>query len=279
MGFENWLISMRGELMTDVFALFPILVHEYFVISVLALCFWLNPSSRLMQSFGFLIPFSTLCNCLLKNIFRVLRPDESMFLVNVYDPYGFPSGDVQSAMVFCAACWMSSRHKSLRYLWIVPVVSIAISRMYLGVHSLYDVLFAMIVGLVIVVVWHYQLKDKILSGSRCVYWSLLVTLLLCYVFFSYDLEMPPMLPISLGACVGVGLSLKYMDRPVFEGISCFGSALWWVPTLLVASMVHVNQAGLGVREAVISIKFAVVVFMIYALVPRLHSRMRSINAY
>lgn len=68
-GYQAWLLEWEADFLTTFFKLFPYLVSDYFFIAVIALGFWLNPASRLFQSLGFLVPFSALLNCILKDLF------------------------------------------------------------------------------------------------------------------------------------------------------------------------------------------------------------------
>ncbi|MFK7973611.1 MAG: hypothetical protein AB8B66_01925 [Rickettsiaceae bacterium] len=64
----SWVVEIRTDFLTTIFKFFPFFASDYFYITVIALGYWLSPSTLLFRSLGFLIPFSTLINCLLKNL-------------------------------------------------------------------------------------------------------------------------------------------------------------------------------------------------------------------
>jgi undecaprenyl-diphosphatase len=92
-------------------------------------------------------PGGLLMNGLLKRVFERARPafDDPLLALNTYS---FPSGHTAGAMLFYGtlAAYVISRTQSSRVrgacvaLWIFMVVLVGLSRMYLGVHYLSDVL-------------------------------------------------------------------------------------------------------------------------------------------
>ncbi|WP_375358897.1 phosphatase PAP2 family protein [Candidatus Tisiphia endosymbiont of Neophilaenus lineatus] len=53
---------------------------------------------------------------------------------------GFPSGDIQVATTFWLAIFLSLKNSPFKYLCLLPIIGIGLSRVYLGVHSIYDVI-------------------------------------------------------------------------------------------------------------------------------------------
>lgn len=86
---NNWILSFRADYLTYVFKYFPLLANDYFCVTIIALGYWLRPSWTLFKSLRFLIQFSTLINCLLKNLFLIPHPEISLHLILVHDPFGF----------------------------------------------------------------------------------------------------------------------------------------------------------------------------------------------
>jgi len=102
MTLQDTIISFRNPELTFLFKIFPFFASEPFYIGVIALGYWLALNASVFWRLGFLIPFSTVVNGILKNVFLLERPDTSLHLVHVIDKsLGFPSGDVHVATVLC----------------------------------------------------------------------------------------------------------------------------------------------------------------------------------
>ena len=100
MTLQDTIISFRNPELTFLFKIFPFFASEPFYIGVIALGYWLALNASVFWRLGFLIPFSTVVNGILKNVFLLERPDTSLHLVHVIDKsLGFPSGDVHVATV------------------------------------------------------------------------------------------------------------------------------------------------------------------------------------
>ncbi|WP_238375397.1 phosphatase PAP2 family protein [Rickettsia massiliae] len=54
--------------------------------------------------------------------------------------FGFSSGDVQVATIFFMIIFLSFNLKTLKIISITMIINIMLSRLYLGVHSIYDVI-------------------------------------------------------------------------------------------------------------------------------------------
>ena len=101
---------------------------------------------------------------LLKNIFERLRPVSAFYIEN---SYAFPSGHATVAMTLYGflfyAVWKHDHRffkKPLLVFWGVLIISVGLSRLYLGEHYLSDVLVGYLVGLTWLIIgirWHKYL--------------------------------------------------------------------------------------------------------------------------
>lgn len=97
----------------------------------------------------FVFLFSFIINYSLKNIFMLPRPfhQNASLEVIFVKGYGFPSGATQSAVVLSSLLINSFRRKKIA--WVLGVsffVLIGLSRLYLGVHFLLDVIGGVVIG-------------------------------------------------------------------------------------------------------------------------------------
>lgn len=249
---EYWILGFRSESLNIFFSYFPLLASDYFYISIIAIGYWVCSRSINFLSLAFLLPYSTLLNCLLKNLFQIPRPNPDMHLITVHDPFGFPSGDVQVASVFWGYIFLNSRHWA-RYFICVPIVGIGISRIYLGVHSFNDVIFGLFLGVFTILLWNYYLEKQILKTRYLKYWTFITVTILVFFFISINLDTPPMVSTSIGVLIGFGFLLQYLqNRPGYK--IKIGHALaylffviiafWAIPIIKTSALlIHISLAA------------------------------------
>jgi len=278
---NHWILEFRTDELTTLFKYFPLLASDYFYISVIALGYWLKPHSLIFRSLGFLIPFSTLLNCLFKNFFQIERPDISLHLITVQDPFGFPSGDVQVSGVFWGYILMNIQNRVFRYLCFIPIIGIAISRVYLGVHRVYDVIGALIIAGITVYVWKRYLEPSILKNATVVhpyikYWILLISVVIVYAAVSMGLKWPPMVPMAIGALIGFGLSLQWLMSPQLQNKMHLLSAISFLSIMIAVSfMFPILKINTPIYCLNLIFKFSVLTISIFYLIPKLYARLAS----
>lgn len=149
---------------------------------------------------------SILLNYWLKIIFALPRPfnlDPSLGVIHV-EGYGFPSGAAQNSLLLAGLLIL---HGKSKWKWIIAPIyalTIAFSRVYLGVHFPMDILGGWIFGAIILFsYWLFLPKIENLlqatSSLKILIISQAIVLLILFVF-------PFRLMISLGAC-GMGLGI------------------------------------------------------------------------
>lgn len=227
----SWILLFRTDTLTSFFKMCPIFASQYFYIAVIATGYWHNPRTSLYRSLMLLIPLSTVINCLLKNFFQIPRPDISLHLLPVLDSFGFPSGDVQVAVVFWGMMYLCYQGIYLRCLSVMMVIVIAVSRVYLGVHSVLDVTAAVVIGLAIVYAWTLYFSPMFEYDSNknpCMNLSILVlTVLLLHVAVSFQFHFPSMMSMSTGSLLGFMVAYPYVR-------SCIAKRSYRMPKTLIA---------------------------------------------
>lgn len=272
---EQWILGLRADSLNTFFRYFPLLVSDYFYITVIALGYWMKPTSTQFRSLGLLVSYSTLLNCLLKNIFQIPRPDITTHLVSVHDPFGFPSGDVQVATVFWGYLLFANRNLWLQSLSTILIMGVGLSRVYLGVHSIYDVMGGLFTGLLLLLIWHRFLKKQILTGENVQYWLLLTLTLFLYILFSRGLSTPPMVGMSVGALVGFGIALPHLKSNAHYSMSFLHALLSLGFVIIFAYFFPINKDGDLLKNLSISLKFTLITFFIFYLLPKVHHKINN----
>ncbi len=281
----SWIVSIRSDTLTSFFKVFPFFASDSFYILVIAVGYWRQPRNRLFWDLGFLVPFSTLLNCVLKNLFSIPRPDHAFHLVPVHDPFGFPSGDIQVAVVFWGMICLARRSFGLSFAALCLVATMMFSRLYLGVHSPYDVIVGFFLGGLTLLVYynHFQsFVSKWLSGQTRSYWIIIFWGALVYFLISRFQSTPPMVVMALGALIGYGLSLQW--REVSEPLNtAIGKRMNLFLILLslgilggVSFIFPIPKEGSKFLLWVMGLtKYAFLVVLIYILMPRLQRCLRT----
>jgi membrane-associated phospholipid phosphatase len=142
-GLGGWLVIPMG--------IFTFLGHHTFYLLLLATLLWCV-NAKVGLRVGLLLTFSGGINYLFKISFAGPRPywyDSRVLALSTEPTFGVPSGHAQQAVLLWGLLARASR---LSWAWgaaLFMMFLIGISRLYLGVHFLHDVLLGWLIGLVL----------------------------------------------------------------------------------------------------------------------------------
>jgi hypothetical protein len=122
---------------------------------------------------------------------------------------------VQLATVFWGALWLYFRNYLTGLFMVLIIPTVIFSRLYLGVHSGYDVLGGVFFGFALLSFYHHLAQTTFISAyflkNQKNYWLTFLMILIFYSLMNQQGPIPPMIPLALGALIGYGLSLPYLD--------------------------------------------------------------------
>ena len=150
---SQWFHARATPLLTTVMLFFTHLHSTWGIIALSSLLaiYWMRSRAwDWLLTLVLTVPAGMLVNLLLKNIFQRVRPVFDVPLLSL-NTYSFPSGHAAAATLFYGvlAAWLISRTASWRWRAFIllsaalMVALVGLSRIYLGVHYLSDVLAAM----------------------------------------------------------------------------------------------------------------------------------------
>ncbi len=125
-----------------------------------SLTFWCFGKRTGIRSF-YVILFSASTAIFAKNLFAMPRPPEYLHKVQESD-FGFPSGHAFISSGFWGYLGGRIRKSWLMFVGIVAIFSISLSRLYLGVHYLGDVIGGIIFGLMLAII--FLKTEKAVTG-------------------------------------------------------------------------------------------------------------------
>jgi membrane-associated phospholipid phosphatase len=149
----HWLQSNYPQA-EPIFSAVSVIGRVEIYLIVLTLIYWCL-EKRLGATLTYLLAITVLFNSILKHAIRDPRPywfDPSAGLANDMD-YGMPSGHAQIATVFYLTIATWFRRAWLWLLCLAMIFVMALSRVYLGVHDLPDVVAGVILGALTVAVY------------------------------------------------------------------------------------------------------------------------------
>ena len=246
MGLLYFLANCRNAVMDTLMLLITRLGEETAFLVIAIILLWCVDKKR-----GYFVLFTgfigILCNQTLKLLFRIPRPwviDPGFHPVEgakaAATGYSFPSGHTQSAVGAFGAIAATEKRRWVRVTCIVLAVCVAFSRMYLGVHTPWDVLTS--VGIAVVLI--FTLRPLVMGDSKYAMPILLATVTLLsvgYLVFSQLYLFPSdmdaehlahgresaftLLGCLLGFIVVYPIEKKWIQFPV--------EAVWWAQILKV----------------------------------------------
>lgn len=202
MAFLRILEQLRTPFWDRFFSIATYLGSELVFMVLAVALYWCASKSQglYLMTVGY---FGTVFNQALKLACRVPRPwvrDPSFSIVESARAgatgYSFPSGHTQNAAGTFGSLAMSSRRKWLRVLLVLLALLTGFSRMYLGVHTPWDVGVSLMLAVVLVLVLHPVFRDLDARPKR--FYLVLAVMLLCgvgYIFYAaywpFPLDMDP----------------------------------------------------------------------------------------
>lgn len=247
MGFLYFLEKLRMPGLNELMLLITRLGEETAFLAVVLVFFWCVSKKRAyyIMAVGF---FGTMANQTLKLLCRVPRPwvlDEKFTILEqareAAAGYSFPSGHTQTAVGTYGAIAMTTQRRWLRGVCIGLMVLVPFSRMYLGVHTPWDVLAGGAMALTLVAALrpaaredNHQLLKWLFAGMLAV-GAAFVVFVECYPFPA-DMDTGNLASgvknayTLLGAVAGMAVAWWMDEKKLHFPVK----ALWWVQLLKVA---------------------------------------------
>lgn len=194
MSFLYLLEDIRNPILNFIFSFITLFGEETIFMAIGMIIFWCVDKFKgyYLLCVGFL---GTVLNQFLKIVCQVPRPwikDPNFTIVEsareAASGYSFPSGHTQTSVGLYGGTARLTNNKTLRVVMIILAALVALSRMYLGVHTPADVLVSVLIATVLIFV-AYPLFKKAEKSPKVMYSILfffLVTIIAytCFVVFN-----------------------------------------------------------------------------------------------
>lgn len=182
--------EIRSDFLTNVFSLFTALSEEIIVLGILCTLYWCI-NKRLAYRICFAYFVSGMVIQSLKITFRYERPwiiDKDFkpveSAIKGATGYSFPSGHTQTATALYGSIACNTKRKWIQAICFFLVIGVAFSRMYLGVHTLRDVLTSFIVSAVLIVIVNFLIFDQLLDQRKILICSFIFLLSVAVITYA-----------------------------------------------------------------------------------------------
>lgn len=217
-----WLQNTGGMFGEMFFNFISFLGEQYVYILVLAIVYW-TYDKKFGEYLATTLGISLSTNNFIKGVTELPRPYETYSEIENLRPetsYGsaFPSGHTQAFSSFLFAI----AYKIRRYWWLIAIVLtllMMMSRMYLGVHYLRDVLVGAALGITIAIGHGYLFNRFYADNEKLIqYYSIIALVLLPGLFFLESNSFFQGYGIMTGLMLATSLEKKYVgfsvDKPL-----------------------------------------------------------------
>ncbi len=161
---SRWLQSSFPQL-EGFFQIISDLGREEFYLLLIPLIYWCL-DKRLGKQLAYVFLLANGVNSFFKHVLRGPRPFwlDSAVGLDVEESYGVPSGHAQAASVFYL--FLAGWFRKYRWVWLAALfmtLAMGVSRVYLGVHFVHDVLVGYLISIIILVgyvVWRRRFAEQ-----------------------------------------------------------------------------------------------------------------------
>lgn len=181
----SWVDGIRSPFLNIFFDTISLAGYPTFLILFISFGYFYWSSVRFTR-IAMMLFISALINTFLKDFFQDPRPAiELMLDPKVGTTYGWPSGHSQIAVTLWGLLAYELKKKWITIGAILIIILIAFSRIYLGVHDFGDVFAGLLIGGIILSVWHYAVINNWYEKLTRKYWLILIIIfqLILYAFY------------------------------------------------------------------------------------------------
>lgn len=278
----QFLLDFRIEVLNPFFIFLNHLDTGLFYCMVAIFCFTcLNP--RVGLRCFVVLAVLVASNYFFKNLLQQPRPlilDPSLGLIQTNSLYGLPSGGAQGAMMLALFFLHYFRHQTPKLLAIGYVILICISRVYLGMHFISDVIAGCLIGYLLtkptLAMIDSSLVQRIQLKAWLVYLASAASLLIATQILQASAYQ-----YALSFIIGVCCSACWLDKtPAKDHIlHPIAKMIFFVMAMLVFYLFYTYQSQVPYGKLILMPTLMhILLFLYYQLMLPVHGRIASITA-
>ncbi|MEG7966760.1 phosphatase PAP2 family protein [Bacillus cereus group sp. Sample30] len=209
----EWMTSFEGRVLTTFFKLVSSLANETLYLVIISFLYWCVSKRKAFHMIVMLC-FSGYIGIMVKEFMKIPRPYTYDGIEALYEKsaagYSFPSTHVQLSTTFWGSFMVLCKKRIVWIIGIIFIILVAISRLYLRVHWLSDIIGAVLFS--VIVVYLYTKVTMGLSDRKFILLQriILAVSLIMYVMTS-QVDNLKLLGVLTGSTIGIMLEKHFIN--------------------------------------------------------------------
>lgn len=209
----EWMTSFEGSVLTTFFKLVSSLANETLYLVIISFLYWCVSKRKAFHMIVMLC-FSGYIGIMVKELMKIPRPYTYGGIEALYEKsaagYSFPSTHVQFSTTFWGSFMILCKKRIVWIIGIIFIILVAISRLYLRVHWLSDIIGAVLFS--VIVVYLYMKVTMGLSDRKFILLQriILAVSLIMYVMTS-QVDNLKLLGVLTGSTIGIMLENHFIN--------------------------------------------------------------------
>ncbi|MDQ4481870.1 MULTISPECIES: phosphatase PAP2 family protein [Bacillus cereus group] len=211
--FLEWMTSLEGSVRTAFLKLVSIIANETLYLIVISISYWCVSKRKAFHMIVMLC-FSGYIGIMVKEFMKIPRPYTYDGIEALYEKsaagYSFPSTHVQLSTTFWGSFMILCKKRIVWIIGIIFIILVAISRLYLRVHWLSDIIGAVLFS--VIVVYLYTKVTMELSDKKFILLQriILAVSIIMYVMTS-QVDNLKLLGVLTGSTIGIMLDNHFIN--------------------------------------------------------------------
>jgi hypothetical protein len=188
------------------------------------------------------------------------------------DPFGFPNGGVLLATVFLGLFLLKTKSNFLKTFLAFIIANVMLSRIYLGLHSIFDVFGGLFFGIIILWVWKTKMISNLFDAWLSNKYKIYLLFLLMFIIIIYHWLLPidyrpKSIADACGFIIGLGSSLPFLYKHKNLNFSKFSALVMLLVILSLIKFIPVATENEILSFLTYTIKYSFILYTIYTLLP------------
>ncbi|MEJ9114763.1 phosphatase PAP2 family protein [Bacillus paramobilis] len=210
--FLEWMTSLEGSLLTILFRFISSIANETLYLVIISILYWCVSKRKAFHMIVMLC-FSGYIGIVVKEFMKIPRPYTYDGVQVLYEKsaagYSFPSTHVQLATTFWSSFMSLCKKRIIWIIGIIFIIVVAISRLYLRVHWLSDIVGAVLISVTVVYLYTKVIVE--LSDRKFILLQRIILAVSLIMYFTTDqIDNLKLLGVLTGSTIGIMLENHFI---------------------------------------------------------------------